>query len=209
MSLSIILHDPSCVNVSITVLAMLTTNAGHSAGQGLCPGARVDKPILFGLCRGRDGEEIGAETWAMPATPLTLGRPGLCLDPFYLLLPCSPWKQECCGVSLFGLSITHHHKWDTFMVLCLTQLQKLFRVWDYFVLFFPVPLFSMLPVLFSLIQGDCIGQFWDYKQPHINEELYSISQECDCLVPCQLFHTNTLFSSHTKRGGGGVSNLVL
>lgn len=148
MSLSIILHYPSCVNVSITVLVMLTTNAGHSAGQRLCPGARVDKPTLFGLCRGRDGEEIGAEVWAMPATSLTLGGPGLCLDPFYLLLPCSPWKQECCGVSLLGLSIIHHHEWDTFMVFVPDAVTKIVQglglFWSFFFLFpcFPCHLSS-------------------------------------------------------------------
>lgn len=96
----------------------------------------------------------------MPATSLTLGGPGLCLDPFYLLLPCSPWKQECCGVSLLGLSIIHHHEWDTFMVFVPDAVTKIVQglglFWSFF---FPVPLFSMPPVQFSLVRGGCIGQF--------------------------------------------------
>jgi len=83
------------MNVNIMVLAMSATNAGHSVGQGQHPGAREDKPTLFGLCRGRDRGNVGAKVPALPATPLTMGRAGLCLGPFYLLLLCSSWKKEC------------------------------------------------------------------------------------------------------------------
>lgn len=98
-----------CVNISITVLATSAAKAGHSTDQGPYPGARADE---FEQCTERDGEDISTETWAMPATPLTLGWQGLCLGPFYLLLPWSPQKQEFWGVSFLVFSMIHNWEHD-------------------------------------------------------------------------------------------------
>lgn len=133
----------------------------------------------------------------MPATPLILGELGLCLGPFYSLLPCSPWKQEHCGVSLLVFSMIQCHEWDISMVLVPDTVTKIVQglglFWSFF--FFPVPLFSTLPVQFSLVQGGWMASSEIAHSPTLRrihtlppgipEEIYSISLECDCLVPCQ------------------------
>lgn len=133
--------------------------------------------------------------------------------------PCQPhhwpWGGRDCALAHFRYSccVAHGNKstvefhcsgfpWFTTVngtfpwCLCLMQLQKLFRVWYYFGLFFfPILLFSTLPVQLSLVQGGCVGQLWDTHGPTLTrihtspsgipEEIYSISQKRDCLVPCQ------------------------
>lgn len=137
----------------------------------------------------------------MADTPLTLGWLGLCLGPFYLLLPCLPWKQECGGVSLLGFSVIHHHKWDISMVF--VQSQKLFRVWDC------VGLSDSSSPVFP---AACLVFIVHYKEvslasceithsptlmrihtspPGIPEEMYSISQEHSFLVACLQLPTNS------------------
>lgn len=84
--------------------------------------------------------------------------------------------------------------------LNLIQSQKLFRVWDCVGLsWFLFPCFPhCLSSFHCPVQRGCIVQLWDCtlmrihtSSPGIPGEMYSISQEHDCLVPCWQFHTNS------------------
>lgn len=147
---------------------------------------------------------------------------GLCLGPFYLLLPCSPWKQERCGVSLLEFSMIHCHKRDISMVFVPDAVTKIVQglglFWSFFFFFFPVPLFSTLPVQFLLVERGWVGQLWDYTQPHINEKSYFTSRNSWgnilnftrtwLLGPMSVYYfIQTLFRSYTKHGV--MSNLLL
>lgn len=107
----------------------------------------------------------------------------------------SPRKQECCGISLLRLSMIHHCEGDIFMGLCLTPNKNSSGFGTSLVFFF-----FLLPCF-----PHCLSSFHWYREaalasyeitdsptltrihaspPGIPEQIYSISQQHDCSVPC-------------------------
>lgn len=135
----------------------------------------------------------------MPDTPVSLGWLGLCLGQFYLLLPCRPWKQECCGAPLLGFSVIQHHKRDIFH-----GSHKNCSAFGT-VLVFPdssSPFFHTACLVFIVQYKEAALTSCEITHsptlmrihtspPGIPEEMYSISQEHDCLVSCLQFITNS------------------
>lgn len=73
------------------------------------------------------------------------------------------------------------HKWDISMVFvpdAVTKIVKSLGLFWSFCLFvcFLFSCFSTLPVQFLCVERGCVGQLWDYTQPHINEKSYFTSR---------------------------------
>lgn len=177
---------------------MLTTDGGHSTGQGLCPGAWAQEPTLF-VCAGRERRKTGTEVEPRQRHHL-------------------PWGDWDCALALFIYSCHVVHGSESAVeFLCLGFLW--FSVTN--------GIFLWCLCLIQSLCWDCVGLFWflfpcfphclsgfivQYREaalasceithsptlmkihpspPGIPEEMYSISQEHDCLVPCPQFRTKS------------------